>query len=169
MMSYPEEDVIDEQSLSHIVYEALEYAKRLLQKDGGVIPVAFIFAESGDIVLLVLPFNTDQEKFVCRTALKDTVKRLAAVAVVFISEAWVATIGPDRNLFDVTLEGVENIPDREEALIVVGVTKENLSFKASQTFQRKEEDFIFGELDGTSTPAVFDAFVDNLWDLGTVH
>lgn len=168
-MTYEDVVQLDAPTLADIVEEALQYAKRLLQMDGALIPAAFLFTEEGDIALVAMPFNNDHEKLLCRTALKDMVKKLNAVAVIFISEAWCALVDKGVSLAELSITGVANLPNRQEALIVVGVTRDNLSYKASQTFQRKEEDFIFGNLESTSTPAVFDALVDNLWDQGTIH
>jgi hypothetical protein len=71
---------------------AVERAKTILAKDGRHAPALFLFGSDGRVMPYALEFHDRQDKYVQWERVAREVERLGATGLVFISEAWIATV-----------------------------------------------------------------------------
>lgn len=132
--------------LKGIMMHNLEQAKKLLQRDGYVAPVGFIYyGNKVDIIGLSLKNQEDKEMQIL--TLGKMARKKKADAVITVIESWyVATDKKDLNIVPSTH------PARKECIIAVGECEEG-DILMTQLFERSErkngekekDEFIFGE------------------------
>jgi hypothetical protein len=122
--------------------DILETAKRLLVKDGGLVPMAFIVC-GNNVDIKPLSFRDNDEKHRQLSLLRDYVKKKNVDAIVVLAESWYVTSDSS----DIILEPSKD-PTRKECILMTG-EDENGNFSIVQIFDReggKENGkVIFGE------------------------
>lgn len=94
--------------------DILETAKVLLEKDGKLVPIAFI-ENSDNIGIILLSFSDNDEKSIQLSILRDVAKAKNADAVILVTESWyVTTTSPV-----ITVEPCKD-PKRKECIMIVG-------------------------------------------------
>ena len=126
------------EELKNLMEDSLEYAKKLLLRDGMLLPVAFIV--SGDnIDIIGLTFRDNDEKDQELFFLRKLVREKNAYAVYVIIESWYVT----SNKIDLTVEPSKH-PMRKECIFLIGECEEG-DVTILQIFDRKDGEIIFGE------------------------
>ena len=124
----------------------LEMNKRMLAADKGLLTVAVFF--KGDRLLdsMALEFADQSSKRVGLRRIADRVELLGADGLMFISETWLAAIGPDEDLRDPRTPPAGLRPNRMEAIQVLSITSDGRRADATCIFTRAPNgNIVFGE------------------------
>jgi hypothetical protein len=92
-----------------------------MEKDGDVSPMFIAFKE-GVCHLYVTPFHDDEEKLVMLSVLQVVFNKNKYEGYIFMNEVWMVQRDIDKAKLNTR---VSEQPDRQEALMVLLVTKEN--------------------------------------------
>lgn len=122
-----------------VAERALELAKVMLQRDGGLATVAMLLGATGELFgSYQLVHDDQQEKHLMMRKVAVEVQRTGATAVVLIAEAWLAR--PDT----VPSGGrAADAPDREEAVLVHVATADGRARSMGHRFRRNDDKIIF--------------------------
>lgn len=136
------------EELEELMTSNLAYAKRLLVRDGKVVPVAFV-VYGKNIDIIGLSFRDDDEKIVQIKMLRELAKEKNADAIFMITESWHVRTNKAEDLY---IKPRDN-PMRKECIFVTGEC-ENARISMMQTFERENDKIVFGEridMDGLET------------------
>ena len=129
---------VKKEELKSLMEDSLEYAKKLLLRDGKLLPVAFIIY-GDNIDIIGLSFRDNEEKDQELVILRKLVRKKNAYAVYVIVESWYVT----SNKIDLTIEPSKH-PMRKECLFIIGECGEG-DVTILKMFDRKNGEIIFGE------------------------
>jgi hypothetical protein len=135
-------------------------AKRYLEVDGYAIPTALLWTERRAHVFQLVMLDRADKHIVMRD-LADTARRLKAVSVMLINEAWVAPAS-----FLSTGKHAMDYPNREEALVLDGLTCEGRSVGCFAHFERQATEILFGaeHVEEGHLPNILTPFL-TLWNI----
>ena len=153
------------EELEGLMTSNLEYAKRLLVRDGKVIPVAFM-VYGNDIDIIGLSFRDEDEKVIQIKMLRELVKEKNADAVFIITESWHVCTNNAEDLF---IKPSDN-PMRKECIFVTGEC-ENTRISMILSFERENDKIIFGEridTDGLETTRLNFGIKDKKYDISKI-
>lgn len=153
------------EELEKLMVSNLEYAKRLLVRDGNVAPVAFV-VYGDNIDIIGLSFRDENKKVVQIRMLREFVKKKNADAVFMITESWHVSTNKAEDLY---IKPSEN-PMRKECIFVTGEC-ENTRISIIQTFERKNDKIVFGErivTDGLETTRLNFGIKDKKYDIDKI-
>lgn len=123
--------------------ELMEYnlicAKRLLLRDGKLMPVAFMHNEK-QIGIVPLSFKDANEKDMQVAILRKLVKEKNADAIFMITESWHVSINKGEDLNIIPSEH----PMRKECIFLIGECKDG-RIAMMQIFERENDKISFGE------------------------
>jgi hypothetical protein len=143
----------------------LEMAAKNMGKDGYLVPTGVIYKPDGEAMVCGLPFASTSGKQKCFQVFRSIAREKNAIAVAFVSEAWVAT----RNESTVDLGEVASPSqslDREEAVVVTVITPDNSVVRMAPILRDGEEFRCLGEVEDGD---VIDAeFSRGIWQ-HTIH
>lgn len=137
-----------------------QHSKRMLEVDGYLIPTALVKTEKG-MQLYQLRMDDRAEKHIVMRDLADSCKRLDAVAIMLINEAWVAPAG-----FAPIGKHAVDCPSRREAILLNGLTRSGEAVNCMNIFTRRDGHVCFGEdgiTEGT-VPNIMAPFV-KVWSI----
>lgn len=157
---------MDPTKFNEIFEHAFEHAKTLIQKEGDLMPTAFVFTASDnedgfDCQILPMPMVDEKQKEFLRRLLITFAKKVNACAVMFVSEAWVATCSPEE--FDEFHGPVREHPDRRDALILHGRTAFINRLKAQEFTKKEDGTYIFGKIQDLFDSAEYCTFTDGIF------
>lgn len=143
----------------------IELAAKSMQRDGFLVPAGVIYRPDGEAMVCGLPFVTTQDKQKCFRSFRVSAKEQGAIAIAFISEAWVswrdkdADLNPAKSSFDES--------DREEVIVATVVTPVTSVVLMAPVIRLNEEVNGIGEV--RSEGSILDAeFSRGVWE-NTLH
>lgn len=116
-----------------------QHSKRMLEVDGYLIPTALVRTEKC-MQLFQLRMDDRADKHMVMRDLADSCKRLDAVAVMLINEAWVAPAE-----FAATGKHAVDCPSRGESILLHGLTRSGEAVDCINIFARRDGRICFGE------------------------
>lgn len=136
----------------------IEKAKFLLERDGYLVPVAFLF--SGDnIGVIGLNFKDQREKQMTMLALKKKADENDADAIIVVVESWYISSPGDKKI--VKVKDLGSHPDRKECIFVFGECEYGIA-TLMQKFEKYKDEIIFKEkIDISSSYSTFDFGIRN--------
>lgn len=141
----------------------IELASKNMQRDGYLIPAGVIYRTDGEAMVCGLPFSSTQDKQKCFQAFRTAAKNQNAVAVAFVSEAWVYCKSIELESMEYTPEGKE----REEVIVATVITPTESVVWMAPVLRVNEE--VYGVGDIRSEGNVLDAeFSRGIWEK-TLH
>ena len=123
-------------------------ATKNLKKDGNLIPIIFVFSKKNEhiaIPIMDLPEKTDKKNFVISCIGKKVGSMKVKIDMIFmISDAYMATTKKD---VDIKKEldkygKVSNMPNRTEAITIIGWTASGEKAFMVQPYKRKDKKII---------------------------
>ncbi len=137
-----------------------QHSKRMLEVDSYLIPTALVKTGKG-MQLFQFRMNDRADKHIMLRDLADSCKRLDAIGVMFINEAWVA---PAK--FAITGRHAIDCPDRGEAIVLHGLKQNGEAVCCLNIFTRREGRIYFGEDEITEgdVPSIMAPFV-KVWKI----
>lgn len=137
-----------------------QYSKRILEVDGYLIPTAFVRTEKG-MQVFQLRMDDRADKHMMLRDLADSCKRLDAVAVMLINEAWVAP-----REFAATGQHAVDCLNRGEAILLHGLKRSGEAVDCINVFSRREGQVCFGEdrITEGDVPNIMTPFV-KVWNI----
>lgn len=137
-----------------------QHSKRILEVDAYLIPTALVKTEKG-MQFFQLRMNDRADKHMMLRDLADSCKRLDAIGVMFINEAWVASAE-----FAVTGKHAIDYPDRGEAIVLHGLKQNGEAVCCLNVFTRREGRICFGgdEITEGDVPNIMAPFV-KVWKI----
>lgn len=143
---------------------AFEHAKDLIQKDGDLMPTAFVFtagagSDDYDCQILPMPMADAKQKEFLQRLLVTFAKKVNAVAVFFVGEAWVATT-PATDDFK---GPVRDHPDRKEALVLHGRTAFINRLRTQEFTKGEDGKPVFGKTQDLYDTAEYCSFTDGIF------
>jgi hypothetical protein len=154
------------EKFNEIFEHAFEHAKVLMQKEGDLMPTAFIFTTSDnghgfDCQILPMPMADDTQKEFLRRLLVTFAKKVNACAVMFVSEAWIASCAPED--WDSFRGPVRDYPDRKEALVLHGRTSFINRLRTQEFTKGEGGTYIFGKSQDLFDSSDYCAFTDGIF------
>jgi hypothetical protein len=116
-----------------------QHSKRMLEVDGCLMPTALVMTEKS-MQILQLQMDDRAEKHMVMRYVADACKRLDAVAVIIINEAWTAPAE-----FAATGKHAIDCPSRGEAIVLHGLTRHGEVISCMNIFTRQEGKVVFGK------------------------
>jgi hypothetical protein len=157
---------MDPEKFEEVFKSAFEHAKSIMQKDGDLMPTAFVFTEPGgsddlDCQILPMPMADDKQKEFLRRLLVTFAKKVNAVAVMFVAEAWLANIPADERG---NIQGpVRDYPGRKEAIVLHGRTAFINRLKTQEFTKGEDGKIIFGAVQDLYDSAEYCSFTDGIF------
>jgi len=107
----------------------LESMKKNFKNDISILPAVFIIAPNGEMTIIPTPYRNQNEKDAMMGAVRQLCKKINAVAVCIINEAWVRAIKSedyDKVLKDMKETGkrISDYGDKKEVTLMMFQTKE---------------------------------------------
>ena len=124
----------------------LEMAAKNIGRDGYLIPTGVIYKPDGEVMVCGLPFASTSDKQKCFQAFRSIAREKSAVAVAFVSEAWVATRKNDGPVDFGEVVTPSQSPDREEVIIVTVITPDSNVVRMASILRDGEEFRCLGEI-----------------------
>jgi hypothetical protein len=126
----------------------LACAKKILQEQGSLMPVAFIVGAGAVKSILGVPFTSDEQKALVCLAIGAQAKTLNADYAIFLNEVYYRQVDKTKikDSTDLELERPCYYPDtmKKEGIIVMIVDFKNQKAEASLTlFKKENETYIF--------------------------
>ena len=151
---------------NEIFEHAFEHAKTLIQKEGDLMPTAFVFTTSDnedgfDCQILPMPMTDEKHKEFLRRLLVTFAKKVNACAVMLVSEAWIAVCSPEE--FEEFHGPVREHPDRKEALILHGRTSFINRLKTQEFTKTEDGSYIFGATQDLFDSSDYCSFTDDIF------
>jgi len=141
----------------------IELASKNMQRDGYLIPAGVIYRADGEAMVCGLPFASTKDKQKCFQSFRSTAKAQNAVAVAFVSEAWVSWKNTDIQ----SMELAPNGDGREEVIVATVITPTESVVRMATVLRVNEEVEGVGEI--RSEGNVLDAeFSRGIWEK-TLH
>ena len=75
--------------LNKIKESLVDKMKLNFKNSGSILPVVFIIAPNGDLTIIATPYTSHEEKDFMMNTVRQMCKRVDAIAVCIINEAWV--------------------------------------------------------------------------------
>ena len=150
----------DAKSFREICAAWFQHSKRMLEVDGHLIPTALIMTDkSMQIQQLWMSDRTDKHMVMRHVA--DSCKRMDAVSVMIINEAWTAPAE-----FAATGKHAIDCPQRGEAAVLHGLTRSGEAISCINHFTRQGGKVVFSEDDITEgeLPNIMAPFA-KVWNL----
>ena len=103
--------------LKAMLDELLRVARINLERDGNLMPVAFLFSNGG-LDIVGTPFRSDEDKEVTVIMLRGMAREKKATAVAMLAEAWHANLEPGQTLTEWDGTPVRKMKNRREVVQV---------------------------------------------------
>ena len=126
------------EELKNLMADSLEQSKKLLLRDGKLMPVTFVW-HGYNVDIIGLTFRDNDQKNRQLALLRRLVKEKNANAVFVIVESWYVT----SNKIDLMIEPAKH-PMRKECIFIIGECEEG-DVTMMQIFDKKDGKIIFGE------------------------
>jgi len=128
----------------------MDYATRVLRKDGYHMSLAILIPDSGPGKLIGIEARDNAEKYLIWRKLADDVRRVGATRVIAVSETWVAAFDKDA-----PYRRPVDAPKKEEALHVIAASKDGTVISLVKKFKRNESGFTFEDTEVTEDARVY--------------
>jgi hypothetical protein len=137
-----------------------QLARRHLEVDGYAVPTAVLWTPRTAHFFQLVMLDRAEKHIVIRE-LADKARRLNAISLMLINEAWVAPVA-----FASTGKHAIECPNREEALVLHGLTNKGRAVHCHVRFQRKAGKIVFGaeQVTESEPPNIFTPFL-SLWKI----
>lgn len=140
----------------------LEVAAQNMGRDGYLVPAGVIYKPDGEAMICGLPFASTSDKQQCFQAFRSMAREKSAIAVAFVSEAWIATRKDESPVDLGEVVSPSQSPDREEVVVVTVITPDSSVVRMAPILRDGEEFRCLGE--ARSEGNVMDAeFSRGIW------
>lgn len=136
----PPTEPTGESSLLEISKYFMEYATRVLSKDGHHMSLAFLISDGNKAELVGMSPQDNAEKYLLWRKLADDVRRTGATKIIAISEIWLASFDKDS-----PFRRPVDAPNKEEALHILAASKDGTVISLLKKFYRNNTEFVFDE------------------------
>lgn len=141
----------------------ISVAEENMSRDGYLIPAGVVYRPDGEAVIYGLSFSSGEDKQRCFQTFRSLAREQEAVAIAFISEAWVHLAKNTGNPVDLD-ESIEDPKNPKEEVVVVTVATEDDSVVKMASILRDGESFK-GLGETRSEGKVLDAeFTRGVWE-----
>lgn len=120
--------LITTEDLNKIKESNIESMKINFKRDGNLFPVVMIIAPDGGMTIIGTPYTSNKQKTKMMNEVKDMCKKIDAISVIIINEAWMKSVKKEDydkyvNEMKVTGKRVSDYSDKKECAIVIFETK----------------------------------------------